>query len=272
MQDASQALHRASLPGVRQAGWVGATLPRCPCCVGVQDECQTLRERATRQSRELVQLREESAELGRLRDTARAAEAQAQVSGGGGGASSSLRSCSTLPPPQGGLRLAAMQPAAPRAVGSSLQVQLCSSTSSHSCASASSAHRVSLCKLNLSRYVSAACVPDVQKAAHTCSNIRKAPSAYRIACLLTAFLMTAINGSQLLCRGLPALTHRSGLDALHERWLPVRWQWTAVQEAAATREALGALKAQFVSYADLLEDRERDIAKRDMKVRPQVSP
>ena len=38
------------------------------------------------------------------------------------------------------------------------------------------------------------------------------------------------------------------------------------------REALGALKAQFVSYADLLEDRERDIAKRDLKVRPQVSP
>eukprot|EP00891_Asterochloris_glomerata_P005567 jgi/Astpho2/5567/Aster-02825 len=80
----------------------------------LQDECQALRERGTRQSRELLQLREESAELGRLRDTVRAAEAQAQ-------------------------------------------------------------------------------------------------------------------------------------------------------EAAHTREALGALKAQFVSYADLLEDRERDIAKRDMK-------
>ena len=45
-----------------------------------------------------------------------------------------------------------------------------------------------------------------------------------------------------------------------------------MQEAAHTREALGALKAQFVSYADLLEDRGRDIAKRDLKVRPQVSP
>lgn len=84
---------------LRQTGRLGrGTLIRWPCCGGVQDECQALRERVTRQSRELLQLREESAELGRLRDTVRAAEAQAQVRPqGGGGTRSSLRSCSNPP-------------------------------------------------------------------------------------------------------------------------------------------------------------------------------
>ena len=66
--------------------------------MGVQDECQALRERATRQSRELVQLREESVELGRLRDAVRAAEAQAQVRPqDGGGPPAACASCFTRP-------------------------------------------------------------------------------------------------------------------------------------------------------------------------------